>query len=58
MHAMRLDAVGSTLKWTEFPDRMPGPGQIRITVCELQRTDLNRLEEAPRIVLRPGFRHR
>jgi propanol-preferring alcohol dehydrogenase len=43
MHAMVLKQVGSPLEWTELPDRLPGPGEIRVQVaaCGVCRTDLH-----------------
>ncbi len=43
MHAMLLREPGTALEWTELPDRMPGPGEIRVTVgaCGVCRTDLH-----------------
>ena len=43
MHAMVLNQVGEALRWTELPDRQPGPGEIRIKVgaCGVCRTDLH-----------------
>src|SRR4029079_17741293 len=43
MHAMVLREPGTALEWTELPDRLPGPGEIRITVgaCGVCRTDLH-----------------
>ncbi len=43
MHAMVLTKIGAPLEWTEFADRRPGPGQIRVAVaaCGVCRTDLH-----------------
>ncbi len=43
MHAMVLTSLRSPLAWTELPDRMPGPGEIRVRVsaCGVCRTDLH-----------------
>ncbi len=43
MHAMVLNALHMPLVWTELPDRLPGPGQIRVKVaaCGVCRTDLH-----------------
>jgi propanol-preferring alcohol dehydrogenase len=43
MHAMVLKAIGHKLEWTELPDRLPGPGEIRVQVaaCGVCRTDLH-----------------
>jgi propanol-preferring alcohol dehydrogenase len=40
---MVLNAMGAPLVWTELPDRLPGPGQIRVQVgaCGVCRTDLH-----------------
>lgn len=32
MHAMVLQAWHSPLEWLELPERLPGAGQIRVTV--------------------------
>lgn len=59
MHAMILDAVGGPLKWTDLPERKPGPGQIRVKVaaCGVCRTDLHVLDgelAAPQVPIIPG----
>ncbi|MBB2202685.1 zinc-dependent alcohol dehydrogenase family protein [Gluconacetobacter tumulisoli] len=43
MHAMRLTAPHTPLEWVELPDRLPGPGEIRVRVgaCGVCRTDLH-----------------
>jgi propanol-preferring alcohol dehydrogenase len=43
MHAMVLDRAQAPLRWTELPDRAPGPGEIRVKVgaCGVCRTDLH-----------------
>jgi alcohol dehydrogenase, propanol-preferring len=43
MQAMVLNKVGAPLQWTELPDRLPGPGEIRVKVgaCGVCRTDLH-----------------
>jgi propanol-preferring alcohol dehydrogenase len=43
MKAMVLNKLRTPLEWTEFPDRQPGPGQIRVKVaaCGVCRTDLH-----------------
>jgi len=43
MHAMVLHAPGTRLEWTELPDPVPGPGEVRIRVaaCGVCRTDLH-----------------
>jgi propanol-preferring alcohol dehydrogenase len=59
MHAMVLKTAGAALEWTELPDRLPGPGQIRVQVgaCGVCRTDLHVLDgELPhaRLPIIPG----
>ena len=59
MHAMVLKAVGAPLEWTELPDRLPGPGQIRLKVsaCGVCRTDLHVVDGElpnPRTPIIPG----
>ncbi len=46
MQAMVLGRPGTPLKWTELPDRQPGPGEIRVRVlaCGVCRTDLHVLD--------------
>ena len=43
MHAMVLRSIGTELELTELPDRLPGPGEIRVKVaaCGVCRTDLH-----------------
>ena len=43
MHAMVLKRLGAALEWTELPERLPGPGEIRVRVaaCGVCRTDLH-----------------
>ena len=43
MHAMLLTAIGQPLRWTELPDRLPGPREIRVRIaaCGVCRTDLH-----------------
>jgi len=43
MHAMVLKKPGTALEWTELPDRLPGPGEIRVKIaaCGVCRTDLH-----------------
>lgn len=43
MHAMVLKKLGDPLEWTELPDPIPGPGEIRVRVaaCGVCRTDLH-----------------
>jgi propanol-preferring alcohol dehydrogenase len=54
MQAMVLHRIGGPLQWTELPDRLPGPGEIRLRVgaCGVCRTDLHVLDgELPDIAL-------
>jgi propanol-preferring alcohol dehydrogenase len=56
---MVLNKIGAALEWTQLPDRIPGPGQIRIKVgaCGVCRTDLHVVDgELPHPVLQiiPG----
>jgi propanol-preferring alcohol dehydrogenase len=46
MHAMVLNKPNTPLAWTELPDPMPGPGEIRVKVlaCGVCRTDLHVLD--------------
>jgi len=43
MHAMVLNKLKTPLEWTELPDRLPGPTEIRVRVlaCGVCRTDLH-----------------
>ncbi|UGA44641.1 zinc-dependent alcohol dehydrogenase family protein [Bradyrhizobium quebecense] len=43
MHAMILPARGARLQYTERPDPLPGPGEVRVKVgaCGVCRTDLH-----------------
>ena len=43
MHAMVLTSLRTALEWTEMPDPVPGPGEIRVKVlaCGVCRTDLH-----------------
>lgn len=59
MHAMVLKQVGQALQWTELPDRLPGPGQIRVAVgaCGVCRTDLHVVDGElphPQVPIIPG----
>ena len=40
---MVLKTIGAALEWAELPDRVPGPGEIRVKVaaCGVCRTDLH-----------------
>jgi propanol-preferring alcohol dehydrogenase len=52
MQAMLLARPGVSLRWTDLPDRAPGPGQVqvRVTACGVCRTDLHVLDaELPHI---------
>ena len=59
MHAMVLKHSGGPLEWTELPDPIPGPGEIRIQIgaCGVCRTDLHVLDGElpnPRLPIIPG----
>ena len=59
MHAMVLNALHTPLVWTELPDRLPGPGQIRVKVaaCGVCRTDLHVVDGElphPQVPIIPG----
>src|ERR1700723_811829 len=43
MHAMVLNSIKTALRHAELPDRLPGPGEIRVNVaaCGVCRTDLH-----------------
>jgi propanol-preferring alcohol dehydrogenase len=43
MDAMVLRKPGEPLEWSELPDRLPGPGEIRVRIaaCGVCRTDLH-----------------
>ncbi len=43
MQAMMLNAIGRPLIWSKLLDRLPGAGQIRVSVtaCGVCRTDLH-----------------
>ncbi len=54
MHAMVLNSINTALKLAELPDRLPGPGEIRVKVaaCGVCRTDLHVVDgELPNRVL-------
>ena len=54
MHAMMLQRPGAALEWTELPDPVPGPGEIRVRVlaCGVCRIDLHVVDgELPHPVL-------
>ena len=59
MHAMILRRHKTALEWTEFPDRLPGPNEIRVAVaaCGVCRTDLHVVDGElpdPRLPIVPG----
>ena len=59
MHAMVLEKLRTPLKWTELPDRLPGPTEIRIKVlaCGVCRTDLHVVDGElphPQLPIIPG----
>jgi propanol-preferring alcohol dehydrogenase len=59
MHAMVLKMLRTDLQWTELPDRLPGPGQIRLKVaaCGVCRTDLHVVDgelPEPEVPIIPG----
>ncbi len=59
MHAMILKKIGAPLEWTERPDPLPGPGEIRlkISACGVCRTDLHVVDGElpnPRVPIIPG----
>ncbi|MDB5482560.1 MAG: zinc-binding alcohol dehydrogenase family protein [Caulobacteraceae bacterium] len=59
MHAMVLSRPREPLAWTERPDPLPGPGEIRVQVlaCGVCRTDLHVVDgdlPHPRLPIVPG----
>ncbi|MEO8136865.1 MAG: zinc-dependent alcohol dehydrogenase family protein [Betaproteobacteria bacterium] len=59
MHAMVLRNLNAPLEWTELPDPVPGPGEIRVQVaaCGVCRTDLHVVDgelSDPRVPIIPG----
>lgn len=59
MHAMVLKKLRTALEWTQFPDRLPGPGQIRVKIgaCGVCRTDLHVVDgelPEPKVPIIPG----
>jgi len=59
MHAMLLNKIGAALRWTELPDRQPGPAEIRVMVgaCGVCRTDLHVVDgelPRPQVPIIPG----
>jgi len=56
---MVLNAIGEPLEATELPDRLPGPGEVRVKVaaCGVCRTDLHVVDgdlANPRLPIIPG----
>jgi propanol-preferring alcohol dehydrogenase len=54
MHAMALTCVGRDLAWEDLPDRLPGPGEVRVQIgaCGVCRTDLHVIDgELPQPVV-------
>jgi len=59
MKAMVLNKLGKRLEWTDFADRQPGPGEIRVKVsaCGVCRTDLHVVDGElpnPQVPIIPG----
>jgi alcohol dehydrogenase, propanol-preferring len=59
MHAMVLSRLKTPLEWTEFADRQPGHGQIRVKIsaCGVCRTDLHVVDgelAEPHVPIVPG----
>jgi propanol-preferring alcohol dehydrogenase len=59
MHAMVLKELRGGLEWSELPDRVPGPGEVRVKVaaCGVCRTDLHVVDgelAAPQAPIIPG----
>lgn len=59
MYAMVLERLRSPLAWRELPDRLPGPGEVRVRVaaCGVCRTDLHVVDgdlPEPRLPIIPG----
>jgi alcohol dehydrogenase, propanol-preferring len=59
MQAMVLNALKAPLEWTELPDRVPGPNEIRVKVsaCGVCRTDLHVVDgelKDPKLPIIPG----
>jgi len=59
VQAMVLNRLRTPLEWTDLPDRLPGPGQIRVRVlaCGVCRTDLHVVDGElpdPRTPIIPG----
>jgi len=56
---MVLNALRTPLEWTELPERLPGPGQVRVKVaaCGVCRTDLHVVDGVlphPQVPIIPG----
>ena len=59
MHAMVMKELHEPLEWTELPDRLPGPGEVRVKVaaCGVCRTDLHVVDGElpdPQLPIIPG----
>jgi propanol-preferring alcohol dehydrogenase len=59
MHAMVLKRLREPLEWSELPDRVPGPGEVRVKVgaCGVCRTDLHVVDGElphPEVPIIPG----
>ena len=59
MQAMVLKELGGPLIWSELPDRVPGPGEVRVRIsaCAVCRTDLHVVDGElpdPRLPIIPG----
>jgi propanol-preferring alcohol dehydrogenase len=59
MQVMVLNRIGTPLEWTERPDPLPGPGEVRVKVaaCGVCRTDLHVVDgelPRPRLPIIPG----
>ena len=59
MKAMVLNKLGERLEWTEFAERQPGHGEIRVKVsaCGVCRTDLHVVDGElpnPQVPIIPG----
>jgi len=59
VRAMVLNELNTPLQWTEMPDRLPGPNEIRVKVgaCGVCRTDLHVVDgdlPGPKLPIIPG----